>query len=53
MNVLSDQVILFLGSLVIGAFGVHVGALVVTQTDDFGKALVTALIGARTCRTAT
>ena len=46
MDVLSDQVILFLGSLVIGAFGVHVGAVVVTGTDDFGEALVTALVGA-------
>lgn len=46
MDVLSDQVILFLGSLVIGAFGVHVGAVVVTGTDDFGEAIVTALVGA-------
>lgn len=46
MDVLGDRFILFVGSLVIGAFGVHVGALVVTKTDDFGKALVTALVGA-------
>ena len=46
MDVFSDQVILFLGSLVIGAFGVHVGAVVVTGTDDFGEAIVTALVGA-------
>lgn len=46
MDVFSDRVILFVGSLIIGAFGVHVGALVVTRTDDFGKALITALVGA-------
>lgn len=46
MDVFDDRVILFVGSLIIGAFGVHVGALVVTRTDDFGKALITALVGA-------
>lgn len=46
MAVFSDQVVVFVASLVIGAFAVHVGALVVTDTDRFGKALLTALVAA-------
>jgi len=46
MALFSDQVVVFVASLVIGAFAVHVGALVVTNTDRFGKALLTALIAA-------
>lgn len=46
MNPFSDQVVVFVASLVIGAFGVHVGALVVLGTDRFGKALLTALVAA-------
>jgi len=46
MVVFTDQVVLFLGSLIIGAFGVYVGAVVVTGTEEFGQALITALIGA-------
>jgi len=42
----NDQIIIFVGSLLIGAFGVYVGALVVTEEDRFSKALLTALIGA-------
>jgi hypothetical protein len=44
--VLADQVVVFVASLVIGAFGIHVGALVVTGQDAFGKALLTALVAA-------
>lgn len=44
--VLSDSVVVFLASLLIGAFGIHVGALVVTDADDFPEALLAALVGA-------
>ena len=44
--VFSDQVVVFVASLVIGAFGIHVGAMVVTGEDEFGKALLTALVAA-------
>lgn len=44
--VLSDSVIVFLLSLLIGAIGVHIGATVLAGTDDFGEALLTALVGA-------
>lgn len=46
MVLFSDQVVVFVASLIIGAFGVHVGALVVLNTDRFGKALFTALVAA-------
>lgn len=46
LAVFSDQVVVFVASLVIGAFGVHVGALVVTNQDAFAKALLTALVAA-------
>lgn len=42
----SDQVVLFIASLVIGAFGIHVGAMVVANKDEFAKALLTALVAA-------
>lgn len=42
----SDQVVVFVASLIIGAFGIHVGAMVVTSQDEFGKALLTALVAA-------
>ncbi len=44
--VLSDSVVVFVVSLLIGAFGIHVGALVVTDADDFAEALLAALVGA-------
>ena len=44
--VFSDQVVVFVASLVIGAFGIHVGAMVITNQDEFGKALLTALVAA-------
>lgn len=44
--VLSDSVVVFVVSLLIGAFGIHVGALVVTDVDDFAEALLAALVGA-------
>lgn len=43
---LSESVILFVVSLFIGAFGVYIGGLVVADSDDFGEALLVALIGA-------
>lgn len=43
---LSESVVLFVVSLLIGAFGVYVGGLVVAGTDDFGEALLVALLGA-------
>jgi len=46
LAVFSDQVVLFVASLVIGAFGIHVGAMVVTNQDEFAKALLTALVAA-------
>lgn len=44
--VLSDSIIVFVVSLFIGAFGIYVGANVVSDTDDFSEAVFTALIGA-------
>lgn len=43
---LSESVILFVVSLFIGAFGVYIGAMVVADSDDFGEALLVALVGA-------
>jgi hypothetical protein len=41
-----DSVVVFVVSLLIGAVGIYVGARVVTDTDDYGYAVITALIGA-------
>ena len=41
-----DSIIVFVVSLLIGALGIYVGARVITDTDDYTYALVTALIGA-------
>jgi len=41
-----DSLVVFVVSLLIGALGVYVGARVVTGVDDYGYAVVTALIGA-------
>ena len=46
LSIFSDQVVVFVASLVIGAFGIHVGAMVITNQDEFGKALLTALVAA-------
>lgn len=43
---LSESVIVFVVSLLIGAFGVYIGGLVVADSDDFGEALLVALVGA-------
>lgn len=43
---LSESVIVFVVSLFIGAFGVYIGGLVVAGSDDFGEALLVALLGA-------
>lgn len=41
-----DSAIVFVVSLLVGAFGIYVGGRVVAQHDDFTYAVVTALIGA-------
>jgi hypothetical protein len=41
-----DSLVVFLVSLLIGAFGIFVGAKVVVDTEDYTYALITALIGA-------
>lgn len=43
---LLDSIVVFLVSLLIGALGIYVGARVVSNVDDYGYAIVTALIGA-------
>lgn len=43
---LIDTVVVFLVSLLIGAFGIYVGGRVVSDVDDYSHALVTAFIGA-------
>ena len=40
-----DQIIGFLVSLLIGAFGIYVGGRVVSDIDDYSYAIITALIG--------
>jgi len=39
-----DSLIVFVVSLLIGAVGIYVGARIITDTDDYTYALVTALI---------
>lgn len=41
-----DTLIVFIVSLLIGAVGIYLGARIVTGTDDYSYALITALIGA-------
>jgi len=41
-----DTIIVFVISLLIGAFGIYVGASVLTDYEDYTYAIVTALIGA-------
>jgi hypothetical protein len=43
---LVDSLVVFLVSLLIGALGIHVGALIVTGESDYEYAVWTALIGA-------
>jgi len=43
---LFDSLVLFVVSLLIGGFGIYVGARVVAGVDDYTYAIVTALIGA-------
>jgi len=43
---LIDSLIVFVVSLLVGAFGIYVGARVITQYDDYTYAIVTALLGA-------
>lgn len=41
-----DTVVVFIVSLLIGALGIYVGARVIADVDDYGHAIVTALVGA-------
>lgn len=43
---LVDSLIVFVVSLLIGALGIYVGAMVLTDRGDYTYAIVTALIGA-------
>jgi len=42
---LIGSVVGFVVSLLIGALGIYIGARVVTGTDDYGYALITAVVG--------
>jgi len=44
--VLSDSLVVLVVSFLIGALGIHIGARVVTDTNDFRYAVGTALFGA-------
>jgi hypothetical protein len=41
-----DNIVVFVVSLLVGALGIYVGARVITDTNDYTYAIVTALIGA-------
>lgn len=43
---LVDSLLVFVVSLLVGATGIYAGARVATGTDAFGRAVVTALVGA-------
>lgn len=43
---LLDSLVVFVVSLLIGAFGIYVGASVLTDEEDYTYAIITALIGA-------
>ncbi len=43
---LASSLVVFVISLLIGAFGIYVGARVVTNHEDYTYAIVTALVGA-------
>lgn len=42
---LVDSLVVFVVSLLIGSLGIYVGARVVTDTDDYTYAIITALLG--------
>lgn len=41
-----DSLVVFLVSLLVGAAGIYIGARIMTNTESFGKAAITALAGA-------
>ncbi|WP_255196169.1 hypothetical protein [Halorarius litoreus] len=41
-----ESAFVFIISFIIGTIGIYVGARIITETESFGKAAVTALIGA-------
>jgi hypothetical protein len=41
-----DSLVVFVASLLVGATGIYVGGRIITNTDSFGKAAITALVGA-------
>lgn len=43
---LLDSAVVFVVSLLVGALGIYIGGRVITDADDYGYAVVTALIGA-------
>lgn len=43
---LIDSLIVFVVSLLIGATGIYLGARIITNTESFEKAAITALVGA-------
>jgi hypothetical protein len=43
---LIDTIVAFIVSLLVGGFGIYIGARVVVDTDDYSYAFITALIGA-------
>jgi hypothetical protein len=43
---LIDSIVVFIVSLLIGALGIHIGARVISDFEDYTYAIVTALIGA-------
>lgn len=46
MAIFTETVVLFIVSLLIGALGIHVGAVVIAGVENYGKAVLTALAGA-------
>jgi hypothetical protein len=42
----SDSLVTFVVSLLVGGLGIYVGASVLADEDDYGHAVVTALVGA-------
>lgn len=42
---LVDTVVVFVVSLLVGALGIHVGAALITGTEDYSHAVLTALLG--------
>lgn len=46
MATITSSVVLFVVSLLVGGFGIYVGARFITGSDDYTHALVTAAVGA-------